>query len=71
MVPRVFDWPNIFHETECFPKLTAWNQLLREDPIFAGVHKEIWDFWQLKWEEGQFTSIIPETEDTSFKWKYP
>jgi len=71
MVPRVFDWPEIFQETECFPKLTAWNKLLREEPIFAQVHKEIWDFWAIKWDEGQFESIIPECKDTAFKWKYP
>ena len=24
MLPRVFDWPTIFHERKHFPKLTAW-----------------------------------------------
>lgn len=28
MLPRVFDWPKIFHETEHFPKLTKWFENL-------------------------------------------
>ena len=25
MLPRVYDWPEIFHETDSFPKLTKWH----------------------------------------------
>ena len=28
MLPKAFGWPQIFHETEHFPKLTKWHQLL-------------------------------------------
>jgi glutathione S-transferase len=28
MLPRAFGWPMIFHETEMFPKLTAWFEHL-------------------------------------------
>ena len=28
MLPRVFDWPKIFHEKENFPKLTKWFENL-------------------------------------------
>lgn len=71
MLPRVFGWPAIFYETDHFPKLTAWFQLLGKDADFAGVREDIFNFWIGKEEEGQFQSIREELTDTSFKWKYP
>merc|ERR1712232_254108 len=71
MLPRVFNWPAVFHETVHFPKLTAWFEMLSKDPIFAAVHGEIWDFWVQKEKDGQFTPIRDEIKDPNFKWKYP
>ena len=45
MLPRVFDWPTVFHETQHFPKLTKWFENLQRDEVFAKVHDEIFSFW--------------------------
>jgi hypothetical protein len=37
MLPRVFQWPEIFHEEELLPKLTAWHASCKENPHFAKV----------------------------------
>lgn len=72
MLPRVFDWPEIFHETECFPKLTAWHAKCRENAAFEEVRDEIWNFWVEREKDGQFKSIIDVVKDESiYKWKYP
>jgi glutathione S-transferase len=72
MLPRCFDWSPLFHETETFPKLTQWFNHCKKDKIFQDVHKDIWDFWVLKEQEGQFDSIKELTKETSneYKWKY-
>lgn len=70
MLPRVFQWPEIFTESTIFPSLAAWHQKLTADPIFAQVRKDIWDFWLCKEAEGQFKSIQEVLTDTSYKWKY-
>ena len=72
MLPRVLGWSEVFHEKENFPKLTAWNALLRQNPVFQKVHAEIWDFWVQKEKEGQFDSIRQEVQEaTDHKWVYP
>jgi len=37
LLPRVFDWPAVFHETEVFPNLTKWHAKCNENPHFAKV----------------------------------
>lgn len=71
MLPRVFSWPEVFHETTHFPKLTAWFTKCSENPIFKAVRQEIWDFWVKKEEAGQFTPILDEVKDPGYKWIYP
>mmetsp|Transcript_13853 Transcript_13853/g.25441 ORF Transcript_13853/g.25441 Transcript_13853/m.25441 type:complete len:276 (+) Transcript_13853:35-862(+) len=72
MLPRVFSWPQIFHEKEHFPKLCRWFEGLRnEQPLFAAVHADIWNFWVMKDGDGQFDSIKDEIKDPNFKWVYP
>merc|ERR1712113_602237 len=56
MLPRVFGWPKVFREYEVFPKLAAWFEKLDKNPVFSTVRKEIWDFWVVKDEAGQFDS---------------
>lgn len=71
MLPRVFDWPKVFYETENFPKLTAWFALCSGQKAFSDTRTEIFDFWIGKEQEGQFDSIKGELADTQYKWKYP
>lgn len=68
MLPRVFDWPDVFNDGDEFPALRAWFVAMKARPEFASVHADIWDFWVQKHEEGQFDSIREEVEDKSFKW---
>jgi len=71
MLPRVFGWPQVFHETEHFPKLTSWFAELGKNSIFTDCRQEIWDYWVEKEKEGQFESIKGELVDTAYKWVYP
>jgi len=72
MLPRVFDWPEVFHETDCFPNLTTWHAKCSENPVFAQVRKEIWDYWAEREIDGQFDSIKEViSADDKYKWKYP
>lgn len=71
MLPRVFAWPEVFHETEHFPRLTAWFSKCSENSIFEAVRQQIWDFWLIKEKEGQFAPILDEVKDPGYKWKYP
>jgi len=71
MLPRVFGWPEVFHESQHFPRLTAWFGELSKSSIFTDCRKDIWDFWVGKEKEGQFESIQGELTDTGYKWVYP
>mmetsp|Transcript_52099 Transcript_52099/g.111512 ORF Transcript_52099/g.111512 Transcript_52099/m.111512 type:complete len:295 (+) Transcript_52099:73-957(+) len=71
MLPRVFDWPEIFHEETHFPRLTAWFAEVSKHNAFASTRQDIWDFWVAKDAEGQFDSIRDERKDPAFKWVYP
>ena len=73
MLPRVFDWSPIFHETKYFPKLTAWFELLSKNDFFNGVKTQICEHWLKKESDGHFESIREDIEDNSegdFTWKY-
>lgn len=71
VLPRVFGWPAVFHETTHFPKVTAWFEYLGKAPIFAAVHEDIWNYWVQEEKDGQFDHIRDEIQDLNFKWKYP
>jgi len=78
MLPRVFNWPHSLFDPQAagepppFPRLAAWYERVRRQHLeFDKVRSEIWDFWLLKEQEGQFESIIEETRDSSYKWRYP
>jgi len=71
MLPRVFEWGNIFYETDVFPKITAWFALCLENAHFAGVRKQIYDHWTLKEEEGMFKAVKEDIDNNpQYKWKY-
>ena len=71
MLPRVFGWPEVFRESQHFPRLAAWYSKLDAREPFREVRQDIWDFWVKKDAAGQFDPIRDETKDTSFQWKYP
>jgi len=71
MLPRVFGWPEVFRESNHFPRLTKWYTKLDANPVFGQVRREIWGYWEMKDKEGQFDPIRAETLDTTFQWKYP
>lgn len=58
LLPKVFNWNNVFQDTANFPKLTAWFSHVSQVEEFAKVRQEIWEFWSQKEREGQFQSII-------------
>jgi len=71
MLPRVFGWPQVFKDSNHFPKLVEWFALLGKNEIFVDCRKDIWDFWAQKEQEGQFESIKGELTDSKYKWVYP
>ena len=73
MLPRVFQWPNLFHDEhqQYLPKFTRWWQFLLEQEQFALVHQEIFEYWQEQWENGQFDPIHPEVQDCHYQWSFP
>jgi glutathione S-transferase len=71
MLPRVFEWPEVFHEDVHFPRLRQWFELLSSDEVCSEVRENIWNYWVTKDQEGQFDSIRSELKGTSLKYKYP
>jgi len=75
MLPRVFDWPDIFDasiENAPFPKIAKWYTSLKSIPEFASTHKDIWDYWVELDIAGQFEPIRKEVKEneSSLKFKY-
>jgi hypothetical protein len=81
MLPNFFGWPQLFDPgappPQPFPKLAAWYAGLRADePAFASVHAEIWNYWRELDSQGQFLPIqselaSPEAEDLKFTYGKP
>ena len=73
MLPRIFGWPNIFAsgEDHGFPKLSKWWNSFAKQTHFAAVRSDILTFFEQKYSEGQFDSIIEEVGDSNFTWTYP
>lgn len=74
MLPRVFGWPDIFRdEGNHLPKLAKWWMKLTDEPAFAKVREQIFDYWVGMEEKGQFAPIVDEIKNdtTSLKFKYP
>lgn len=71
LMPKVFQWTNIFQETIHFPKLTKWYQNLTKNPIFSKVHQDLYNHWAMRDTQGLLDIIREETKDTTYKWKYP
>eukprot|EP00931_Biecheleriopsis_adriatica_P001314 TRINITY_DN10163_c0_g1_i1.p1 TRINITY_DN10163_c0_g1~~TRINITY_DN10163_c0_g1_i1.p1 ORF type:complete len:287 (+),score=49.01 TRINITY_DN10163_c0_g1_i1:146-1006(+) len=74
MLPRVFEWPDVFDvNVSPFPKLAAWYTKMKQNPAFAQVHEDIWGYWVKMEKEGQFKPILEELKNapSDLKFKYP
>ena len=71
MLPRVFGWPDVFSSDEHLPKVSRWWNGMMKNEHFACVRNDILSFFEQKYAEGQFDSILEETADDSFQWTYP
>eukprot|EP00466_Bigelowiella_natans_P015133 jgi/Bigna1/126442/aug1.2_g1150 len=74
MLPRVFGWPDIFRDDTHFPQISRWwtgLTMKEEHHRFAKVREQILAYWEQKWREGQFESILEEVKDSSYTWSYP
>mmetsp|Transcript_55367 Transcript_55367/g.177598 ORF Transcript_55367/g.177598 Transcript_55367/m.177598 type:complete len:579 (+) Transcript_55367:50-1786(+) len=74
MLPRVFDWPEIFKEGAGtpFPRLAAWYTAACNIQAFAETRDDIWGYWLKMEAEGQFKPILQEIADApGHKWRYP
>lgn len=74
LLPRVFDWPNIFRDQDSpFPALSSWWLKIVTEPAFADVREQIYGYWEEMEAKGQFEPIKSELQaDTDgLKFKYP
>lgn len=74
MLPRVFEWPDIFNkEGGPFPKIYAWWQMLTAKKEFADVRNDIYGILAEMEGGGHFKHIIDEVkaDTTGLKFKYP
>lgn len=74
LLPLVFDWTPVFHETEVnkeFPKLGKWFQHCMKDEHFAKTRDEIRGTLMKQGEKGRFNDVKEEAAANSqYKWKY-
>jgi len=77
MLPRVYGWPDIFNVPEAgFPRLCKWAAQCKTMDIFTKVRQDIWDFWVVKDNAGQFKPIIAEVAESKqqdgdlYKWDF-
>lgn len=76
MLPRVYAWPDVFNDPEAgFPKLCRWFAKCKEHEIYQSVRSDIWDFWVVKDEAGQFEPIKEEVaaskaEQDGWNWDF-
>lgn len=55
-----------------FPRLAEWyRHCLDSDEAFRTTAAEILEHFEACERAGQFESILAETHDPGFKWKYP
>lgn len=74
MLPRVFQWPDIFRKTDGpFPNIAKWWTKISEEPAFKDVRQQIWEYWEEMELKGQFKPIITEiaADKSGLKFQYP
>ena len=74
LLPRVFDWTPVFHETKVnkdFPKIGKWFQCCMKEEHFAKTRKEIRETLMKHGENGRFNDVKEEAiAHPQYKWKY-
>ena len=79
MLPAVFGWPQLFDPKATtpaptpFPSLARWYAAMREEPAFASVRADIWEYWEQMDAAGQFDHIRKELRactDRTLKFTY-
>lgn len=71
LLPLVFDWSEIFHESTEFPKLTAWFEKCMENKHFVKTRNEIRDVLLEHQSRGRFAPVREEAKNhPEYKWKY-
>jgi len=71
LLPLVFDWSPIFHETDHFPKLTAWFRNCLNNKHFALTHTEIYGTLDQQRLQGRFENVRQVAlNHPEYKWKY-
>lgn len=74
LLPRVFNWPQLFDASSPLPNLGAWYGRCAAVPIFAQVRSDILGYWEAMEEKGQFAPIREELGSEAaagLKWTYP
>ncbi|CAJ1924713.1 unnamed protein product [Cylindrotheca closterium] len=74
LLPRVFDWTPVFHETEInkdFKRLGRWFQRCMKEEHFAKTREEIRGTLIMHGENGRFDDVKEEAAaNPQYKWKY-
>lgn len=72
LLPRVFDWPEVFHEDENFPFLSQWFQHLDGVQAFHEVRDTIRAHWIRFEAAGHLDAIRDDVKaHPNLKWTYP
>ena len=71
LLPYVFGWDAIFHETTHFPRLTQWFDTCSNNEHFAPVRSDIFDVLVEQGKDGRFDGVREVTiSNPKLKWKY-
>ena len=71
LLPYVFGWDAIFHETTHFPRLTQWFDNCSNNEHFAPVRSDIFDVLVEQGKDGRFDGVREVTiSNPELKWKY-
>ena len=71
LLPYVFDWSPIFHETEHFPRLTRWFSVCLSNEHFESVRQDIYNTLVMQKDDGRFDRVREVAKSSrDLKWKY-
>ena len=71
LLPYVFDWAPIFHETNHFPRLKTWFETCSQNEHFASIKEDISGVLRMQQRDGRFDCVRQVAIDNpNLKWKY-
>ena len=71
LLPYVFNWSPVFHESEQFPRLTLWHGNCCSNEHFASVRDDISCVLIQQKEDGRFDGVREvATNNPQLKWRY-